>query len=545
MSNEAVNMNTVRSIVDTLPTFNEDVCRGWAVKDLEDDLEWLDRNFKCISKDYPGSLEYHYIEPVTPEEEYQQITRFPDKRCIYDICESDTYMARIKFTFEGEDLLRHVNIPFVRPGGIFWLRGSESTLIPVVGDRIFSASETGIFVIINRSKFKLNKDNWRVLIDEVPTNLLLVDARLFNGDTIDKRDKKNYPEMLTTTGHYLFAFSGVRKTFRECYGADIKICYGHEINEQGVNLDDWAVIRSTRIKPEKVRRRDYVATNIVMLIRREDLERNESINILIASFFYAIDYYPETFTVEDIDEPVFWRLTLAYAIHNSGNNEGKLITAVDKHLESLERYVDAEATQLFVEDEGVNIRTFYEMINYFNNIIEERTTNVDFGSQWGKFLMIKRYVLAPFTKAMVMIGFNLTKSSSGPLRSRRVVKEIGSQLLPTTYLQILKEHGEKVNVQYPGDCMLFKHTCNSVRQVHAVTKGDSGSSINPNDVTYSLHACILECGSIMNFSKRYLDGRAKLNPYIHTNDQGRIVRNPKFIEILDQVQDEITGKNLR
>ena len=96
------------------------------------------------------------------------------------------------------------------------------------------------------------------------------------------------------------------------------------------------------------------------------------------------------------------------------------------------------------------------------------------------------------------------------------------------------------SVQYPGDNMIFKHTCIAIRQVNAVPGKGKTKNFKPNEAAYRLHASIMECGSICNFAKGIPDGRGRLNVYAHTDQNGMFVRNPKNIDLLDQVQEEIT-----
>jgi hypothetical protein len=88
---------------------------------------------------------------------------------------------------------------------------------------------------------------------------------------------------------------------------------------------------------------------------------------------------------------------------------------------------------------------------------------------------------------------------------------------------------------------LFKYTCNIIRQTNAVIqKGKKKKVINVNDVSYHLHPSVVECGSYCNFPKPSPDGRTKLNPFAWIDEDGMFIRNPKYVDLLNMMKDEIS-----
>ena len=160
---------------------------------------------------------------------------------------------------------------------------------------------------------------------------------------------------------------------------------------------------------------------------------------------------------------------------------------------------------------------------------------------YNKYLPVNLYLLSPITDAIFSMYWILDNNRKERMTRCQLEWNISQHLIEQRWRNISNGHREKTNVQFAGDCMLFKHTCNSVRQVDAVSSrgGSKKRKLDENDPSYHLHASIAECSSVCNFSKRSLDGRSKINPCALTNSEGRFLQNPRFIDIISQAQSEI------
>lgn len=529
-------------IVETLPKFNPDIANGYAVKDMADADEYIRRIAECAAEDFPDSFKFVGLRLLSPWEELKVLqdnkAKNPKRREI-DIAQTDVVMAELKFRFNEEQILiRHINIPFMREAGTLYLSGSRSTIHPILADLVFSVAPNGLFVILFRAKFTLKRANVSVMCDGQSIPSQIIWGNIYQGQG-NKQDKSKDGIFRSSIGHYLFCKMGVTEAFRQYYQADIQIEeWRHDLREQ-YPIEDYVFFESQKLPPLHLRRKpltDWKPTNLVLIVPRNAVEKYEGVTTLAAHFFYVVDQYPERFNLKYIDLPGTWRIVMGFILHKGKDNEGKLLNEVDKHLRSLDSYVDKETRKNFIQ-EGIDAKNIYDLFIHVIDTIRDRLQHDDSGNMWGKYLLVKRYALSGITESIFNFTWQLEKEKTS-LQYRMLNWKLHQMILTNAFMAIQRNHGELNSVQYPGDCMIFKHTCIAIRQVNAVT-GNNTKSFKANEPAYQLHSSIFECGSICNFAKGISDGRGRLNMTAKTTPEGRFIRNPDNIEILDQAQFEI------
>lgn len=546
----------IDEILSELPKFNPDTCNGYAVKELEGAVEYIKNIFECASAG--SDLKFIEIRPLSPEEEFQAITnknRKPakdQKKAKFDVAEYDANMVKITLEYFGTLYTTNTYIPFARNGGLMYMKGTPATIVPVLADRVFSVTPKGLFVIINRARFNLDLLQVPFTVscngETRSLNQYVIKSSLHNAFNKGKagEGKKKMPDIYTTTGHYLFCKYGVSGAFKKYYNTDVIICKEDEVDNYKDGNINYVVCRSiynnaTGPKTIKDRTRPYIPHRIAILVPEDKMEE-VGVRRLVASFFYVVDAFPNRFAIEEIEITTNWRLMLGFAIKRSAENEGRLVLEMDVHINSLDNYIDLTAIR-YLESEGVtNVTDIYDFLSYVNDNIDWMTKEIEPGNMYNKYLQVNRYLLSPITDAIFsMYWFLVNKRKDGQFTKRELDWIISRHLIEQCWRQINSGHREKTNVQFAGDCMLFKHTCNSVRQVDAVSSrgGSKKRKLDENDPSYHLHASIAECSSVCNFSKRSLDGRSKINPCALTNEEGRYLQNPRFVDIIAQAQSEI------
>lgn len=525
--------------VSDAPKMNDDLCRGYARVALKDVVSHIDRVSRSASKSFPDCLTYKHIRVMTPEEEYQRtILREDANKRIHDLAESDLFMTEITFQYERdgviEEIPRPLYLPFVRQAGMMYIKGSLAIIHPVLADRLFSVTEKGLFVIIQRAKFTLDRLMVHFYQDEETVTKFVVKAPLYNQKSAKK---ENASHASPTTGHYTFSVYGVTETFKRYFNSDVLVRTKDEVTADGYDGTEYALFRSSRRVSSK-QLREF--TQYVLLVPRKDLAANPDMLIAIAHFFYVTDIYNTSFVPADIDTPHDWAKTLGYAIFKERGDLTPLLQKVEKHLRSLDDYVD-DITREEIQREGIQgVETIYDFLMYIQSNIDKIMASVDPGSMWGKYLMVKRYALSPITFRIFNLGWELSKQRPESLTPSKVIRNLSQFLHQRCFLNITKGHGEKQNYQYPGDNMVPKHTCILVRQIDAVTTPNGKNKVNAHDSSYWFHPSIFECGSVTNQTKTSVDGRNKGNPYMLIDDNGMLVRNPEFIDVLDQTGRETT-----
>lgn len=521
------------------PKFNEKVCRGYVGESLKDVVQYIDRFIRSTSSSFPDNFRYKGIKVLGPFEQYRRSVLLNEVKREYDLAQTDWFLTELTFEFDDKGdvktIERELWLPYCRQGNTTMIKGSLATLHPVLADRLISVTQQGLFFIIQRAKFNLDKKDYIVLRDgEIFTSIML-EAYLHN-DAANKKQNDKWAG--PTTGHYLFAKYGVVEAFRIFYKVDVYICESTDIDPRY----DPDIHYKFSSKERHGRKKLHRVTDFVMIVPRDAFDKEPGVANLVMSFFYATDYYNDSFQLADIERPDDWLKTLAYAIFREKGNLGTQLTKIMKHMDSLEDYIDEMTHEVIVEEGLEGIETIYDLLVYANDNVIHLMNTTDVGSMWGKYLMVKRYVLSSITFQIINLSWTLKKDKDA-LTLKMVKWRLGSNLHPNSYLGIIKDHGEKTNVQYPGDNMLIKHTMISIRQIDAVVSSSGKSKSNPNDPAYQFHPSILDSGSVVNFPKREPDGRSKLNPFITIDSNGKILPNPKYREKLEAMKEEMKFNN--
>lgn len=101
-----------------------------------------------------------------------------------------------------------------------------------------------------------------------------------------------------------------------------------------------------------------------------------------------------------------------------------------------------------------------------------------------------------------------------------------------------KQHGEVSTCSTSGDNMALKITNLLVPQTKS-TKATTSTQTSIDDPATRLHASICEVGGYASMPKSSPDGRSRLNLCLNIDPKGRVVRNPKFKDLIDSVQGKI------
>ncbi|EBW9734649.1 hypothetical protein NRE35_004331 [Salmonella enterica] len=527
------------------PKFNEDVCAGFVTKQLEDVVSWIDKFIRSTSNSFPPTFRYVGISVPGPFEQYRRNVLEKDAKREFNIAESDMFLCDLEFEFDDKGdrlkIFHELWLPFGRQGNQIKIKGSMATLHPVQADRFVSVTQTGLFFIIQRAKFNLDKLDVTVSKDGSVYTGVVLKAFLHNESKV-KKDSEKWAS--PTTGHYLFCKYGVTEVFRRYYNSEVYICREDDLDDR-YDPDQHYVITSKavhgRIKAQRQSGENGytdIRTPYAMIVDRELFDTSKGFVNLVLSFFYVTDRHNDSFNFEDIDRPEDWLKTLAYASFRVYTDLPVNLNKIESHMASLEDYIDEMTKEIIIEEGLESIDTIYDLFVYANDNVIDLMQNTDIGSMWGKYLMVKRYVLSSITFQIINLCWELSKNRD-KLTYKSIKWWIGVRLPKTCFLGITKGHGEKTNVQYPGDNMLFKHTLISVRQIDAVITANGKAKINVDDPSYHLHPSIFDSGSIVNFPKPNPDGRNKLNPFITTDEDGKILPNPDTYDLLMSVRDEI------
>lgn len=493
--------------------------------------QYINELFEQASKSFPSNLRYVGYRHVTPEEEFTIITnRRREAKRYYDVSKSDVYLVNYLFTLDGEAIDPvPLYLPFTRRGGIIMIRGAKFMISPTIVDVALSVNNDGIFLMGNRFKLTFDRLQCNLMIDGERHSEYVMWSQVYN--------VKDNRTIRTTLPHYLFCKFGVQETFN-WFGIDARFVSEefYQADRQSENPEypesEW--VRYAPVRKNNPRIRFQQTTKVVILTPRS--QQSHLSRTLGAAFYYTASYFPEKITPEDFNSPALWRRLLGRILFGTSESEGKLINQIDTHMGSIDDYVDAMVTRWLAAGGYENINTIYELFKLVITVGNELIINgrKDVSSLYGKRYVVNRYVNRDIVNGISNFLFSVKKHvNSGKVLKPGDVKKLFNTYLPYGLaLKINRDHSEVKSVSSASDCLIHKITSVTLLQTEASTSG-TGPAFGPDK---HLDMSISEAGGHSNQPSRDPSGRSSINPWVTIDAEGTILRNPKYIERMDEYQ---------
>ncbi len=521
----------------SVPKLNPRIVKGLATEEMRQVEKYIDRVWRIATAELSPELVYKGMVPCTPREEYNELTKRAAKRNTIEHARSDMYMVKVMLELNGQPLPpRMLSLPFVRPGGLITIRGSEFSISPVMADKAISVGHNYIFIPMGWDRLNFYRIPHYFYANEAQEGIDVVWSKIHHYKLKARRtNSKMDVRANTVLPHYLFAKYGLTRAFSEMVDVALVVGSSQEITPERYPDDEWVICRSTMFKPRTVKDNNYVGPDIRLAIPKD--KWSPGVASLVAGFFYVADHFPDRVTPDEVDEPRLWRILLGYMIFGPGHSEGKLAEDINVHMGSLDNYIETQ-TRKRLEDVGVFVEDIYQLfmhlIERFDHYITQSTANLS--SSYGKRLMTLPYALSDVTWAIHRFMFAITSiRKRKTLTPEEVEKALNKTLKTQTAYKMNKQHGEVNPVSVPGDNLYFKVTSHVVLQESSsgVRVKTRSSTDDPNKV---LHVSVAEAGSYNTMSKSEPTGRAKLNPCTMLSADNEIIENPELMAITRATQ---------
>lgn len=530
--------------IDT-PKLNAELANGLATSHMQYVEKYLDDVFRTVAKDFPEGLVYAGCSRCTPKEEYREAIRKRNTRrglkkqtkSTYETAQSDIYLMKYFFKYKGESLeTRYLYLPFVSQAGSIVLGGSRFNISPVLSDRVVSIGQQSIFVRLLRDKFTFQRLPYSYMTQERRENVQIVYGQIYHSS--GKKQTKPSVPAVTTAAHYLLCKYGFTETFRRFANCEPIVLEGVNPNEWPE--DQWVICESMKAKPKCFNRVPYTPTNLVVIVPRH--KYTPVVKSFIAAFFYVVDHFPQWITQKYIDYPRQWMLAMGHMLFPSHINHGRLYDDIGNHIESLDEYVDP-IMRAKMDEIGIHVNDMYEFLAFiiekFNDWLLTYSDKIN--SMFDKELSVLYYVLYDITAAIFKAHFKLKAAAKKELTSKEINNILAAHLKTGLIYGITKKSQVVSSNSYSGDNKAFKITSVLVPQSSSSAKGKNKNSDRAaiSDPSKKMHVSIAEIGSYSGMPKSEPTGRGRLNHHCHIDHKGAIVRNGKFVDFLDHVQDMI------
>ncbi len=529
-------------IDEATPDVNPILANGLACTHLRQVEDYVDSIFRSAAQGFPPGMLYLGSRRCTPQEEYFESTKKKGSRCVYDTARSDVYLMEYKFSYLGEDLpSKYMLLPFVSDAGIIFLGGSRFVISPILSDRVISVGMTNVFVRLLKARLTFNRTAQHYMVNGVRESVQVAWSDIYN-------DKKNDSSQKTTVkanctlAHYLFCKYGLHETFKQFANCTPVVGLPDTINEENYPPNEWVICYSgcymSPNKPRGFGKSYYEPSSIALAIRKS--EYTLMVKNLVGGFFYCVDFFPSHIKPEYVNHKELWMYLLGHIIWSGNINRGKLVNDVTDHIASLDEYVDGIVSSK-LKDIGFHCTNIYQIfaliIDKFNDWLLSSDDRIN--TMYDKELSILYYICYEISSTIFKLYFKLKAAQKKDLNRNKIINIMNMNLKTGLIFKITREHGEVTTTSTSGDNKALKTTLLLVPQSSSSRNKSKRDRLALADPGKRLNASIAEAGSYSGLPKSEPTGRSRLNLHIQISPSGLLLRNPKYLELINNVQSMI------
>ena len=515
-------------IADRTPKFNKLMVEGMTYHRINKAVEYLDNfiKYSCSSKTNTH-LEYLGYRELPPKEEIKFLFNKTSK-VVYDIADNDIYLVEFTFKYGDEELPRkyYFYVPFMSKGNIMHMSGNKFLILPVLADKVISIGDKIIFINILTAKYSFSRNYFSVIVDGIYHRVPVVNTELYKNQAKKLEDTT---KAYTTVMHYLLANYGYDKTMMMLLGFIPKAVYDYSGTEK-------LVITTTGNPPHGyIRNKNiYVPTNIKFVVDRADC--NEETLYCIGNMFYIIDNFPDSVTIDELNNPTMWKRLLGEIIHSGNHGLSYITEKISAHFNDLNSNFDTITTNK-LKDININCNNLIQLLavifKEFNNWI----MNSEVRSLYhNKSYEVESFVLSHLTSRLTRIVLDINKEelrvNGGKLESKVVDNIFKKYFVTRAIFSLKKDKLYVTSIEYSGDHLYPKNTSMIVQQ-----ESDFVNVAN-NDVNTSekkkIVGSMATIGSLLGLSKKNPTPLVRLNPYVTVDFKtGTILPNPLYNNIVE------------
>jgi len=519
-----------------VPKINPLIANGLACEHLKYVEEYVDAVMHSASKGFPKGLVYSGCHRCTPSEEFAFIGKKKGTKRIIDVAKSNIYLMKYFFHYNGVALdARYLFLPYVDDGGFIHLGGSRFNITPILSDRVVSVGVSDIFVRLLRDRLTFKRSSHGFMIDAKREIVQVSHSEIYHRPT-RLNNLRPTVKANCTLMHYLLCKYGFTDTFLK-FGNCTPIVGDGEINVISFPEDEWIICSSSQIKPKGCGRGFYEPSQVKVAIRKSEF--TPMVKNMIGGFFYVVDHFPNRIqpSMEYLDSKRLWMILLGHIIFSGSVNEGKLYDDINDHIMSLDEYIDSLILHK-LKDIGVPVTDIYQLfavvIEHYNEWLLNAADSV--ASMYNKELNIVYYVMYEITSAIFKLYFKLKAASKRELTAKEIISAMNMTIKTGLIFSLTRNHGEISTISSSGDNKAFKITSLLVAQGDSSRLNSRKERATLSDPAKRLHVSVAEVGNSHAITKSDPSGRSKINNCVHIGRDGVVMRNPKFVDLLDNIQ---------
>lgn len=539
-------------IKDNTPVIDPRIGDGLSYSESSKIPAFIDRVLRINSASFPKGLVYIGLRKATPLEGYRYQTRALNNIRRYDINRNDIRMYVFHFEFNGTPMQKYIYLPFISRHGFMYMNGVKYVVSPVVADGIMTIKPNSIFVKLIKTKLWFERFVSQIVVDGVREYVPIYFSKIHHKES-DSNSGGRMIKMKPTLVHYLCCKYGMTKTL-ELFGFSNVLMVNVDEFKQNPDKypkEDWVVVESTGKKPARSYAYGlYTPMQYLFLVPRQQYENISTAPSVLGTLIYVLEHFPSPKrmnpdTVNNIDS---WRLMLGESIRSSDEHYAVIKNAMDKHMISLDEYVDEMVHDDFKRIGFSQIDSVYKLfifiVQNFNVMVSEVNKIATSNSFYGKQLQVLQFLLFNIVKAINRCYFELNGLRIEQERDpNKVIKDddirkILGNIRPEEIMRI-KEHAEIIPVEDPTDLPLLKLGRIVVPQEKSDKLRTSKTSFDVSSPENKLNASLIEVGAALDMAKADPAGRNRINLFVKLSDDLTIIPNEELEPIMSSLRDKL------
>lgn len=539
-------------IKDNTPVIDPRIGDGLSYSESSKIPAFIDRVLRINSASFPKGLVYIGLRKATPLEGYRYQTRALNNIRRYDINRNDIRMYVFHFEFNGTPMQKYIYLPFISRHGFMHMNGVKYVVSPVVADGIMTIKPNSIFVKLIKTKLWFERFVSQIVVDGVREYVPIYFSKIHHKES-DSNSGGRMIKMKPTLVHYLCCKYGMTKTL-ELFGFSNVLMVNVDEFKQNPDKypkEDWVVVESTGKKPARSYAYGlYTPMQYLFLVPRQQYENISTAPSVLGTLIYVLEHFPSPKrmnpdTINNIDS---WRLMLGESIRSSDEHYAVIKNAMDKHMISLDEYVDEMVHDDFKRIGFGQIDSVYKLfifiVQNFNVMVSEVNKIATSNSFYGKQLQVLQFLLYNIVKAINRCYFELNGLRIEQERDpNKVIKDddirkILGNIRPEEIMRI-KEHAEIIPVEDPTDLPLLKLGRIVVPQEKSDKLRTSKTSFDVSSPENKLNASLIEVGAALDMAKADPAGRNRINLFVKLSDDLTIIPNEELEPIMSSLRDKL------
>lgn len=539
-------------IKDNTPVIDPRIGDGLSYSESNKIPAFIDRVLRINSASFPKGLVYIGLRKATPLEGYKYQTRALNNIRRYDINRNDIRMYVFHFEFNGTPMQKYIYLPFISRHGFMHMNGVKYVVSPVVADGIMTIKPNSIFVKLIKTKLWFERFVSQIVVDGVREYVPIYFSKIHHKES-DSNSGGRMIKMKPTLVHYLCCKYGMTKTL-ELFGLNNVLMVNIDEFKQNPDKypkEDWVVVESTGKKPARSYAYGlYIPMQYLFLVPRQQYENISTAPSVLGTLIYVLEHFPSPKrmnpdTINNIDS---WRLMLGESIRSSDEHYAVIKNAMDKHMISLDEYVDEMVHDDFKRIGYGQIDSVYKLfifiVQNFNSMVSEVNKIATSNSFYGKQLQVLQFLLFNIVKAINRCYFELNGLRIEQERDpNKVIKDddirkILGNIRPEEIMRI-KEHAEIIPVEDSTDLPLLKLGRIVVPQEKSDKLRTSKTSFDVSSPENKLNASLIEVGAALDMAKADPAGRNRINLFVKLSDDLTIIPNEELEPIMSSLRDKL------